>query len=81
MPVRRFRSVEAIPPVAQYPSGAPALFRAIGATWDLARRTNPRRFPSGVRRFRSFDEMVRAQEEQDVQACRELRDARTRRGV
>lgn len=80
MPVRRFRTVEDIPPVAAYRAGDPALFRAIGVTWDLARRLTARRFSPGVERFRSFDEMTRCQEERDAQSCRELRRQRTGRG-
>jgi hypothetical protein len=57
MPVRKFRSVEAMnQPVWRTP-GDPALYRAIAALWDTGARTNPRRFPPGVYRYRSIEEL------------------------
>lgn len=40
--------------------GDPDLYRAIAFVWELARRTNPRHFSPGVYRYRSIDEMNRA---------------------
>jgi hypothetical protein len=40
--------------------GDPELYRAIRFTWELARRTNPRRFEPGVHKYRSVDEMNQA---------------------
>jgi len=57
MPVRKFRNVEELnQPIWRRP-GDPALFRAIAAVWAFARSTRPRRFPPGVRKFRSIEEM------------------------
>lgn len=77
MPVRKFRSVEDMPSVASYAPGTPALFRAVGITWELARRTSPRRFSRGVRRFRSLDEMRRAEDAGEPWLGRDVRDARS----
>lgn len=62
MPVRKFRSVEEMSRPNWRQPGDPALYRAIAFVWDLARRTNPRRFPPGVHKFRSIEEMDRARE-------------------
>ena len=61
MPVRKFRSVEDMKPTWRKP-GDPMLYRAIASVWELARRTNPRRFPRGVYRYRSIEEMDRARD-------------------
>lgn len=57
MPVRKFRSVEDMnQPVWRTP-GDPALYRAIERLWAMGSRLRPRRFPPGVRKFRSIEEM------------------------
>ena len=61
MPVRKFRSVEAMEPAPWRQPGDPALFRAIAAVWDFGDRTLPRRSPPGVFRYRSIEEMKRAE--------------------
>lgn len=61
MPVRKFRSVEAMEPAPWRQPGDPALFRAIAAVWDFGDQTLPRHFPPGVFRYRSVDEMKRAE--------------------
>jgi hypothetical protein len=58
--------------------GDPQLYRAIAFVWELARRTNPRRFSPGVHKFGSIDEMSRMQEEQATEHVRAL--AARRRG-
>jgi len=65
MPVRKFRSIEEMKqdhPIWRRP-GDPVLYRAIALVWEVARRTNPRRFPPGVYKYRSIQEMDRAQEQ------------------
>ena len=52
--------------------GDPALYRAIAFTWELARRTNPRRFTPGVYKYRDIEEMNRA----DDRRLREHLEAR-----
>jgi hypothetical protein len=37
--------------------GEPNLFRAIAAVWEFSRRSRPRRFPPGVYRHRSIEEL------------------------
>ena len=59
MPVKKFRSVEELnQPVWRRP-GDPQLFRAIASIWAFARRTNPKKFAPGVRKYRSIAEMNR----------------------
>lgn len=65
MPVRKFRSIEEMKrdhPIWRRP-GDPLLYRAIALVWEVARRTNPRWFPPGVYKYRSIQEMDRAQEQ------------------
>ena len=62
MPIYKFRSIEEMDAQTWRTPGDPALYQAIRFTWELARRTNPRRFPPGVHKFRSIDEMNRADE-------------------
>ena len=78
MPVRKYRSVEDMDPPASYQPGDPAQVHAIGGTWALARQANPRRFPPGVERFRSIDEMHSVQETRDGEYVRQLRASRTK---
>ena len=63
MPVYKFRSVEEMnQPIWRRP-GDPQLYRAIAGVWEMARRTNPRRFPPGVHRYRSIEEITRARDQ------------------
>jgi hypothetical protein len=62
MPIRKFRSIEEMDAQTWRAPGDPALYRAIAFTWELARRTNPRRFPPGVHKYRSIDDMNRAED-------------------
>ena len=78
MPVRKFRSVEEMPGPARYLPGDPALFRAIAGVWTFGARANPRRFPPGVHRYHSIDEMNRAQERWDAEHVAQLRAQRER---
>ena len=58
MPVKKFRTVEEL--TSPYGAGRrPELFRAMSSIWAFARRTNPRKFPPGVRKYRSISEMSR----------------------
>ena len=63
MPVQKFRSVADMGDPPRRRPGDPALYRTMAAMWELGRRTNPRRFPPGVRKYRSIEEMSRAQEQ------------------
>jgi hypothetical protein len=66
MPLRKFRSLEAMEDALWYPAGDPALWEAIRRVWDFAERSVPRRFPAGVHKHRSIE---------DAQALRELWEA------
>jgi hypothetical protein len=56
MPVRKFRSVEAMNDAVWRTPGDPALYRTMASLWQLARRTRARRFPPGVHKARSIEE-------------------------
>jgi hypothetical protein len=60
MPVYKFRSIEEMDAGSWRHPRDPELYRAIAFVWDLARRTNPRRFSPGVCKYRSIEEMNRA---------------------
>ena len=57
MPVTRYRSVAEIPPPALREPGSDALIRAIAATWSRATWMAPLRFPPGIHRHRSIEEL------------------------
>lgn len=65
MPVRKFRSVEEMEGPHWYEPGDPALFRALRRVWSLHARTVQPRFPPGVYRHRSVEEMNALQERWD----------------
>jgi len=85
MPVYKYRSIEEMDAHTWRAPGDPALYRAIAFTWELARRTNPRRFSPGVHKYRSIAEMNRADEQRlddHIRARREsLSDSRPRNPV
>ena len=73
MPVYKYRSIEEMDAQTWRTPGDPALYRAIAFVWELARRTNPRRFTPGVQKYRNIDEMNRADErrlDEHIQARR-----------
>jgi hypothetical protein len=75
MPIRKFRSIEEMDAHTWRKPGDPELYRAIAFTWALARRTNPRRFPPGVHKYRSIDELNRADDERLREHIRSRRQA------
>lgn len=56
MPVKKYHSVEEVPE-PWYTPGDPALFQAIHRVWSLGSATLQPRFPPGVHRHRSIEEM------------------------
>ena len=81
MPVYKYRSIEEMDARSWRRPGDPELYRAIAFVWDLARRTNPRRFTPGVYRYRSIADMNRAddrrlQEHIATRAAERARNAR-----
>ena len=79
MPVRKFRSVEDMPGPARHLPGDPALYRTIAGVWTFGARANPRRFPPGVHRYRSIDEMNHVQDQWDTEHVARLQAQRERR--
>lgn len=74
MPVKRFRSVEHMEDTLWRERG-PALFAAIRRVWEFASRTVRPRFPNGVYRHRSIEDM-NAQDERWAEANFEAFHAR-----
>jgi hypothetical protein len=62
MPIRKFRSIEAMKQPRWRTPGDPELIRVMSELWAFAERTRRRRFPAGVQRFRSIEEMDREQQ-------------------
>jgi hypothetical protein len=56
MPVYKYRDIAEMDAGGWRPKGDPGLFRAMRATWELARRTTAPRFPPGVYKHRSADD-------------------------
>ena len=76
MPVQKFRSIADMPDPPRRLPGDPALYRAIATVWASSRAANPRRFRPGVYKYRSIEEMNRAQEQLDAEHVAELRRQR-----
>jgi hypothetical protein len=78
MPVQKFRSIADMPDPPRRLPGDPALYRAIASVWTFGRRANPRRFPPGVHKYHSIEEMSRARDEWETEHVAAL--ARQRHG-
>jgi len=65
MPVFKYRSVEEIPDETWRTKGDPDLARALDRLWTTSRRLRPRRFPPGVTRHRSIEDMNQQREDWD----------------
>ena len=65
MPVRRFQSVEELEAADRKwrRTDDPHLWATIAAVWDLAARICPLRFPAGVHKHHSIEELNRQTEE------------------
>jgi hypothetical protein len=57
MPVRKFRSIEEMKAARGYDRADPRLPRIIEGIWDFGQKTAGLRFPPGVYRCRSIEEM------------------------
>lgn len=68
MPVRRFRSVEEMESSVWLAVDDPALARTIAQVWATASRMAPRRFPPGVYKHGSIEDMNRAESEWETSA-------------
>ena len=76
MPVYKYRSVEEMDAHTWRSPGDPELYRAIRFIWELARRTNPRRFTPGVYKYRDIADMNRADDRRLDEHVEAGRDAR-----
>jgi hypothetical protein len=59
MPVWKFRSIEEMPGESWRTPGDPRLYEALAQLSRLSQRLRPRRFPTGVYKFQTMDEMNR----------------------
>ncbi len=57
MPVRKFRSIEEASAPEWRQPGDPALRRVMAALWARGRQLHGARFPAGVHRYRSIEEL------------------------
>lgn len=65
MPVKRLKSLEETERGLWFSPDDPRLWPTIVELWAAAERLAPRRFPPGVRKFRSVEAMNAAREEAD----------------
>jgi hypothetical protein len=62
MPVRKFRTIEEMKaPIWRRP-GDPALFQVMAGLWQIGARTSRRRYPPGVHKHASIEEMQNARD-------------------
>ena len=61
MPVRKFRRIEDMDGPHWREPGDPAIVRTMSRLWEIALRTRRRRYPPGVHRHASIEEMDRVQ--------------------
>ena len=71
MPVRKFRSVDDMPPAALCAPLDPANIALACRLSDLAAGLHPRRFPDGVHRYRSVEAASLARETWERSSCEE----------
>ena len=78
MPVYKYRSVEEMEDDRRkwHEPGTPELWRAIRTTWAWARRMAPRRYPPGVYKHRTIEDMNRQTEQWERDNIRRLREQR-----
>lgn len=78
MPVQKFRSIEETPSVPWRRAGDPELYVALARLWQTAQRLRPRRFPAGVYRHRTMEEMNRQRHEWESTCVASVRAGRPR---
>jgi hypothetical protein len=81
MPLRKFRSLEAMEDALWYPCGETALWEAIRRVWDFAERSVPRRFPAGVHKHRSIEGAQRLRDEWEERDFRLFWERQRQAGV
>ena len=70
MPVRRLRTLEEAEQAVWMASDDPLLWPTIVEVWESAERMSPRRYPPGVRKFRSIEALNAAREAADAALVR-----------
>lgn len=74
MPVRKFRSVEEMPPPPTYEPGDPRLWARIKALFEMSRRLAPTYREPGVVKHRTIEELNRQTEAWEREGARRRRD-------
>ena len=69
MPVYKYRSIEEMPDAPWRTPGDPDLYRALSALAEMSRRLHPRRFPAGVYKHRSMEDMNAQRDQWDADAA------------
>jgi hypothetical protein len=62
MPIRRFRRIEEMKAPTWRKPGDPELLRVMKYLWEIDTRTRRRRYPPGIHRHSSIEEMQRVQQ-------------------
>ena len=78
MPVYKYHDVSGMDDGGWHQPGSRDLFRAIRATWELARRTTQPRFPPGVYKHRSIEAAERLRDEWEQATFDSFRKRRAR---
>ena len=60
MPIRKFANVDAMKTPRWRPPGDPEIARVFAGLLEIGNRTDPRRFPPGVHKYGSIEDMQRA---------------------
>ena len=60
MPIRKFSDVGAMKAPRWRPPGDPEIARVFAGLLEIGHRTRPRRFPPGVHKYGSIEDMQRA---------------------
>jgi hypothetical protein len=76
MPLYKFRSIDDMPDPAWRTAGDPDLFRALAQLSEASRRMRPRRFPAGVYKHRSIEEMNLQRDRWDAWHIASIRQGR-----
>ena len=78
MSVRKFRGVEQMEEASWYSPGDPRLWKAMASVWDFGARVTAPRFPPGVYKHRTIEDLNRQREAWDAENFRAFWERRKR---
>jgi hypothetical protein len=70
MPVYKYRSIEEMPDTPWRTPGDPDLYRALASLSEMSRRLHRRRYPAGVYKHRSIEDMNAQRDRWDADHAR-----------